>query len=166
MNIPKKVTHTWLLTTTRTTACWAVPRGIFPRQLHAKTTRSVSRLLLWSSRLGLPRDWLDTCQLRRCRSSDSVIFLLLHIWFRAEWFKDAQVTFRNVTYEIKPACTRICTINGNVSIAATRIFCRAPPVFVGDPANLTCHFPQDLRQSRKSVAVVRRDSIPGSRDGE
>ena len=46
MNIPKKVTHTWLLTTTRTTACWAVPRGIFPRQLHAKTTWSVSRLLL------------------------------------------------------------------------------------------------------------------------
>ena len=132
--------------------------------LSTATSRENNTVSLSPSALTV--DWLDTCQLRRCRSSDSVIFLLLHIWFRAEWFKDAQVTFRNVTYEIKPACTRICTINGNVSIAATRIFCRAPPVFVGDPANLTCHFPQDLRQSRKSVAVVRRDSIPGSRDGE
>ena len=54
----------------------------------------------------------------------------------------------------------------NVSIAVTRIFCRAPPVSAGDPATLTCHYPQNLSQSRKSICVLRRDSIPGSRDGE
>ena len=54
----------------------------------------------------------------------------------------------------------------NVSIAVTRIFCRAPPVSAGDPANLTCHYPEDLSQSRKGIVVLRRDSIPGSRDGE
>ena len=54
----------------------------------------------------------------------------------------------------------------NVSIAVTRIFCRAPAVSAGDPANLTCHYPEDLSQSRKGIVVLRRDSIPGSREGE
>ena len=80
----------------------------------------------------------------------------------------SQVTSKNtkLTYESKPTCPCLFNTNGNVSIAATRIFCQAPPVFVGDPANLTCHFPEDLSQSQKSIAVLRRDSIPGSRDGE
>ena len=38
--------HTWLLTTTRATACWTVSRDISPWQLHAKTTQLASRLLL------------------------------------------------------------------------------------------------------------------------
>ena len=80
----------------------------------------------------------------------------------------SQVTSKNtkLTFASKPTCPCLFTTNVNVSIAATRIFCRAPPVFVGDPAALICHFPQDLSQSRKGIAVFRRDSIPGSQYGE
>ena len=53
----------------------------------------------------------------------------------------------------------------DASIAATRIFCRAPPVFEDDPATLTCYFPEDLSQSKKSASVYGRD-VNGSQAGE
>ena len=83
-------------------------------------------------------------------------------------FSISQVTSKNtkLTYESKPTCPCLFTTNVNISIAATRIFCQAPPVFVGDPATLTCHYPEDLSQSRKGISVHRRDSTPGSQYGE
>ena len=69
-------------------------------------------------------------------------------------------------YESKPTCPCLLTANRNISIAATGIFCYAPPVFVGNPANLICHYPENLSQSRKNISVFQRDSIPGSREGE
>ena len=96
-------------------------------------------------------------------------FIILQVTAKnTNHFSISQVTSKNtkVTYESKPTCPYIFTTNGNVSIAATRIFCQAPVVSVGDPANLTCHYPEDLCQNRKGIAVLRRDSILGSRDGE
>ena len=55
-------------------------------------------------------------------------------------------------------CFIINDRNENVTIAATRMFCQAPPVFLGDPAYLTCYFPEDVRQSKTNFGVYRLDS--------
>lgn len=55
-------------------------------------------------------------------------------------------------------CFIINDRNEYVTIAATRIFCQAPPVFLGDPAKVTCYFPEDLSLSRTSFGVYLLDS--------
>ena len=56
-------------------------------------------------------------------------------------------------------------LDENVTIAATRIFCQAPPVFPGDPAKVTCHFPEDLHHSKTSFGLFQRVSN-GQNEGE
>ena len=55
--------------------------------------------------------------------------------------------------------------NPNVTIAAARIHCQAPSVFPGDPANLTCFFPEDLRQTRTGFCVFQLNP-PDMYEGE
>ena len=55
-------------------------------------------------------------------------------------------------------CFIINDLNEYVTIAGTRVFCQAPSVFLGDPAKVTCYFPEDLSLSRTSFGVYLLDS--------